>query len=240
MISSAWAIGELEAFQALARLNPFRPGYEYSGTAGSSTDIVKQAQVVEQILDQVLPAWGAIVVGAFVADDWVRHREACTRAIVQLERADEIRENLGDAAPQLDASHLHPWVWEGGRSRWQSGHLADAVFAASIQVNAETQKVLGRTDVTETDMFRQAFTLDAPEPGKPRLRLGRNDGSKTYAGLHRGVMAFAEGCYAAIRNPLGHGPAGEMSADEALEHLAAFSVLARWVAAADVERSPPA
>jgi len=146
VISSAWAIGELEAFQALARLNPFRPGYEYSGTAGSSTDIVKQAQVVEQILDQVLPAWGAIVVGAFVADDWVRHREACTRAIVQLERADEIRENLGDAAPQLDASHLHPWVWEGGRSRWQSGHLADAVFAASIQVNAETQKVLGRTD----------------------------------------------------------------------------------------------
>ena len=36
------------------------------------------------------------------------------------------------------------------------------------------------------------------------------------------------GCFAGIRNPLAH-DLGELSEDEALEQLAAFSVLARWV-----------
>jgi len=48
-------------------------------------------------------------------------------------------------------------------------------------------------------------------------------------------MAFAEGCYAALRNPPSHDPQDELSEQEALEQLASFSVLARWVSRAKVE-----
>ena len=82
--------------------------------------------------------------------------------------------------------------------------------------------------MSEADLFKQAFSLDAPKTKAPRLRVVPDDGSKTYQSVHRGVMAYAEGCYAAIRNPVAHSE-GELSEDEGLEQLAALSVLARWV-----------
>jgi Protein of unknown function (Hypoth_ymh) len=49
-------------------------------------------------------------------------------------------------------------------------------------------------------------------------------------------MAFAEGCYAALRNPGSHDSQDDLPEDEALERLAACSVLARWVDQAAIER----
>jgi hypothetical protein len=103
-------------------------------------------------------------------------------------------------------------------------------------VNAETQNKIGRCDVTETALFRQAFSLDPPEPGKPRLRLGEDDGSPTFRSVHRGVMAFAEGGYAMLRNPGSHEPQDDLPEIQALEQLAAFSVLARSVDRAVIVR----
>lgn len=48
-------------------------------------------------------------------------------------------------------------------------------------------------------------------------------------------MSFAEGVFAGIRNPLGHEVDQELSEQEALEDLAALSVLARWADQSDVE-----
>jgi hypothetical protein len=62
-----------------------------------------------------------------------------------------------------------------------------------------------------------------------------DDGSDTFKSLHEGVMAFAAGCNKAIRNPSAHRPLPELNEDEALEQLAAFSVLARWVEAAELD-----
>ncbi|CAO0832406.1 hypothetical protein SMICM17S_03285 [Streptomyces microflavus] len=42
-------------------------------------------------------------------------------------------------------------------------------------------------------------------------------------------MSFAEGCFAGIRNPNSHEDGLPLPEHEALEQLAAFSVLARWV-----------
>lgn len=49
------------------------------------------------------------------------------------------------------------------------------------------------------------------------------------------MMAFTEGCYAAIRNPASHAVLGELPEHEGLELLAAFSVLARWVDSSNAE-----
>lgn len=90
-------------------------------------------------------------------------------------------------------------------------------------------------DASETDLFNQAFSLKDPEVGAARLRLAEDDGSKTYENLHRGARAFAEGLYAGIRNPGMHVPHGGGEEQLALEQLAAFSLLARWVDQARVE-----
>jgi hypothetical protein len=93
----------------------------------------------------------------------------------------------------------------------------EAVSATARAVNAFTQTKVDRRDVGETNLFKQVFSLDPPQVGKPRLRLMADDGSDTYKNLHRGAMCYAEGLYAAIRNPANHDLLGELPADEALE-----------------------
>ncbi|MFD8580830.1 TIGR02391 family protein [Streptomyces virginiae] len=123
----------------------------------------------------------------------------------------------------------------GARPLWQSGHFREAVTAAARKVNAETQNKLGRKDASETRLFRQAFSQDDPKPGQPRLGLMDDDGSDTYRSLHRGASAFAEGFFAAIRNPNSHADGlPDLPQHEALEQVAALSVLARWVDGATV------
>jgi len=88
----------------------------------------------------------------------------------------------------------------------------------------------------ETNLLKSAFSTDPAKPGQPRLRLHPNDGSDTFKSLHAGAGAFAHGCYAALRNPGSHDPQDELPQDQALEQLAAFSILARWIDQAELER----
>ncbi|WP_405447280.1 TIGR02391 family protein [Streptomyces erythrochromogenes] len=236
----AWARAELARFLELTTLYhpPDPPGVAFitsrMSNRGEQKDIAASAQVVEQILDRVLPRWRTEVPDSRV-NRWCRHREAAQRADAVLERDTEIRARLGDDAPDLNAAAMHPWAWEGARPLWQSGHFREAVTAAARKVNAETQNKLDRKDVSETRLFQQAFSQDAPKAGQPRLRLMQDDGSDTYRSVHRGAAAFAEGFFAAIRNPNSHADGlPDLPQHEALEQLAALSVLARWVAAAAV------
>ena len=111
-------------------------------------------------------------------------------------------------------------------------------LAETIRINAETQAKLGRMDVSETALFNEAFSLDDPKDGAPRLRLMKDDGGKTYQNLHRGARAFADGLYTAIRNPGMHMPPQSDGGEEqlALEQLAAFSLLARWIDQSEIEK----
>src|SRR5690606_25425009 len=137
----------------------------------------------------VLPRWRTDIEFR-KTNRWTRHREAATRAKEALERREEIKANLGDDAPEISAANLHPWIWGGARSLWQSGHYRSAVEDAAKKLNAETQNKLGRRDVSETDLFKQAFSLDLATPGKPRLRRMAADGSDTYKSVQRGAMAL--------------------------------------------------
>jgi hypothetical protein len=199
---------------------------------GKPADIIASAHVVEQILDRVLPDWRSEISssGNRRINRWYQHREAAQRADAALQRDAEIQERLGDSAPRLSAASLHPWVWSAAKALWRDGHFREAVTAAAKKVNRETQDKVGRRDATETALFQSVFSKDEPRPGQPRLRLMIDDGSDTFRSLQRGAAAFAEGCYAGIRNPNSHedGLPG-LPQHEALEQLAAFSVLARWV-----------
>lgn len=243
-INKDWALAEFDKFLALVLPNGNLPNQFASAFPGGSRGLPPQAQgpaveaavVVEKILEQVLPAWKTEVSDmGNLSYQWSQHIEAIRRARVLLVREDELAEKLGDNAPRLNAAHMHPWAWEGARSLWESGHYREAVRAAAVKINAELQNKLGRTDISETDLFNQAFSTDPPKPGNPRLRLMADDKSKNFRSIHRGVAALADGCYAAIRNPISH-MVGSLTEDEALEQLAAFSMVARWVDKATVEK----
>lgn len=235
-----WALRELDKFleQTAMRYPDPVPGFvDMTGrkiTAAADEEITKQAHVVEQILDRVIPEWRDLA--ASKANKWVRHRTATIRAREALVRDQEIRENLVENAPELSAAKLHTWIWTGAKSLWHSGHYREAVEGAIRKLNAEVQNKVGRRDVSETDLFKQAFSRDAAAPGKARLRRMADDGSKTFESVQRGAMNFAEGVFAGIRNPLSHEADQEISEQEALEYLAALSVLARWVDNAEADR----
>ncbi|MEY1672648.1 TIGR02391 family protein [Gordonia sp. ABKF26] len=230
-----WAITELEKFIYQTELVPHpSPNVIGSFERGSKEEIASQAQVVEKILARVLPRWRTEVATS-KHRNWDQHHEAAIRAKAELVRKQEIEENLGENAPELSAAELHPWIWEGAKSLWQSGHYREAVGGVIRKLNAETQNRVDRRDVSETDLFKQAFSMDEPKVGKSRLRRMKDDGSDTYKSVQRGAMALAEGVFAGIRNPLSHEVDQELSEQEALEYLAALSVLARWVDQSDVE-----
>jgi hypothetical protein len=233
-----WAIWELKQFVEMTALKTEpRTGLltgTRSATVAASAEIVPAAQVVEQILDRVVSGWRSSI-AANVGYRWAQMREASQRAIAQLERADEIAEKLGEAGPNLRAGALHPWVWESARSLWQSGYYTQAVSAAAIKLNAEAQIRVRSRERSETDLFNVVFSQDRePKRGNPRFILPDDEGGKTAESVRRGVRAFAEGCYAALRNPLSHDPDADLPEHEALEQLAAFSILARWVESSEV------
>jgi Protein of unknown function (Hypoth_ymh) len=235
-----WAMNEIDLFLHATT----QVAYDNSGRGvfvlgtymrGSEIDASQRAHVVEQILDRVLPGWSKDRPTKDSEYRWLR--DQASRAKAALQRSAELAEKLGDDAPDMDAANLHPWAWENGRSYWNTGHYHQAVMQAAIRINAETQAKLGRMDVSEAALFNEAFSLDGPKEGAPRLRLMKDDGGKTYQNLHRGARAFADGLYTAIRNPGMHMPPPSDGGEEqlALEQLAALSLLARWVDQADVE-----
>lgn len=240
-MNTEWALQELNKFidQTTMRYADPVPGVvDLSGrkiTSAQDEDITKQAHVVEQIFDRVLSDWRSLEADIKV-NRWMRHRTGALRAKEALIREAEVKENLGENAPELSAAELHHWIWSGAKSLWQSGHFREAVEGAIKKLNAETQNKVGRRDVSETDLFKQAFSLDDPKVGKARLRRIKDDGSDTYKSVQRGAMNLAEGVFAGIRNPLSHEADQELSEQEALEYLAALSVLARWVDTAAVAR----
>lgn len=230
-----WAVAELDKFiQQTVLTNNSYVGNgvvslsNKSSTAAADAEVAQQAQVVEKIFDRVIPGWRTDI-ELRKSNRWTRHREAAIRAKAELERQEEIRKNLGDDAPELSAANLHPWVWDGASSLWHSGHFREAVEGAIRKLNAETQNKLGRRDVSETDLFNQAFSEQPAVAKSPRLHRTLDDGSKTFKSVQRGARMFAEGVFAGIRNPLAHEVGQEMPEQEALEYLAALSVLARWV-----------
>ncbi|KIP53807.1 TIGR02391 family protein [Leucobacter komagatae] len=196
------------------------------------------AYVAEQILDRALPEWRVAEGKRGEAKGkarWKHLRDWAARGIAALEREAELQEKLGDAAPRVSAGDFHSWIWLGASSLWYSGHYREAVEGAIRKLNAETQNKLGRRDLSEDDLFKQAFSEQPPAPNSPRLHRMKDDSSKTFKSAQRGARSLAEGVFAGIRNPLAHESEVDMPEQQALEYLAALSVLARWVDESSLE-----
>ena len=151
---------------------------------------------------------------------------------------------LGPAGPALAAEGLHRWVWHAAVDLWDGGHYKQAVNGAAAKVEEQTQLKLGREDLYGTKLYTEAFRLET-KPGERRLRFTHltektADGNltETWKSAHQGAMNYGQGCALGIRNMNAHGTR-ELPEQEALEYLAALSVLARWVDTAQVPVDDP-
>lgn len=154
-----WAIGKLRSFLATA-------GVSHNGAGGWTLhhplqEVQAAAQIAEHILDKALRGWRTASWPKRATPFW-REREAATRAIAQLEAEQELADNLGSGAPQLDESTMHPWVWGSVQGLWGSGHYRQAVGMAAVAVNAQSQAKLGRRDLSEWKLLGDAFSIKSP------------------------------------------------------------------------------
>jgi hypothetical protein len=233
-MNEEWILAQLREFVRLTQIVTETHDYGfYDRTAASEHEVVASAQVIEKILDKVVPPWRRTI-PVDLTGKWLQHHEAALRAIAEVETTAEVQANLGDTSPTMTAAAMHPWVWESAESLWSSGHFGEAVMAATVKLNAELQNKVGRRDIGETALFQQSYSNDSPAPDRPRLRPHGDDGGSTAKSLRRGIMSLAEGVYAGMRNPYSHDGAADTKEQVALEQLATVSLLARWIDESEV------
>jgi uncharacterized protein (TIGR02391 family) len=244
-----WAIQKLSTFiEASSKVRVPSPSGVISGgsyrTNSPDDEVVRQWAVVERILTRYLPDWQARIQEpdgySRPGYRWRDQREAALLCLAAIEAEAEVQQHLVDTGPVMTAAGLHPWVWEAARPAWSAGNYDDAVDAAARNVNSRLRAKVGRRDIGEGDLVAQAFSDKPGDEQNPRLRLALPDqlGTKTVASIYAGISAYGKGLFQAVRNPLAHEEPGVMALaeQEALECLAAFSLLARWIDRASVQR----
>ena len=160
------------------------------------------------------------------------------RLIGTLEQQEDYQQIFGLVGPMLVGSQLHPWVWNAVASLWDDGHYEPAVHEAAKAVELRTQLKVDRRGLDGKDLYAHAFSTKDPKPGEPRLRfpdIDKAEQLKRWTSAHEGAQNLGMGCAQGIRNPQAH-PSPDITEQEALEQLAALSVLARWVDECEVDR----
>jgi Protein of unknown function (Hypoth_ymh) len=150
----------------------------------------------------------------------------------------EAHKRMQPDTPDLVAGQFHSWVWDAAAPLWAAGSPQEAIHTAARSVNARLQQKLSRRNASETALCREAFSPKDAEPGRPRLRFPGDRTSDTWKSRQQGGMDLGAGCGEGIRNPAAHEDGLSLPEQMALEQLAAFSVLARWIDECEVETAP--
>jgi len=201
------------------------------GSAPANSDRESEAwdelMMLKPAVDAILRRYVPDILARATPDDLKWYRDCCLQAVGVVTNEAFIQ-SLAPAGPSLQATEWHPWIWTAAESLWRSGHYRAAVAAAAGNLTAQTQAKVQRWDVADDDLMTQALTPKDPEPGKGRLRVQGDWDSQFVRGLQEGLMSYARGAYALIRNPATHDVA-EWLEQDALEQLSALSVLARQI-----------
>lgn len=138
----------------------------------------------------------------------------------------------------LSTGGFHSWVAGAVTGLWDDGHYRQAVDEAARAIELRLRSKIN-VDLSGTALVTEAFNPDPPRPGHPRLRFAEfEERSKAWTDAHQGAMHFGQGCMLRIRNLLEHHE-DDIEEQVALESLAALSLLARWIDAAQLATGRP-
>jgi Protein of unknown function (Hypoth_ymh) len=160
------------------------------------------------------------------------------RALELINATQTMRTSERDSGgPMLPMALLDPLVRDAARRHWNTGHYRIAVGEASTNVDRYTQRRLGRFDVSGSALMGDAFSLNPPEPGKPRLRCPGGLASESVRSQQVGALNYSKACFMAMRNPAHH-QKGDWNPLTAFHFLVSLSQVATWVRHWHVERAP--
>jgi len=156
--------------------------------------------------------------------------------IGHLEGEEQRNAILGPQGPTLAAATMHRWVWDLAAELWDNGHRREAVQAAATSLfDTQLPVKLGARSGNPRDLVSQAFSLDPPQPGKPRLRIpGYAENTPAWNDAHDGAKFLGLACVAGVRNLSTH-TTNQPEEVVALEELAMLSRFARSVEDSNLE-----
>jgi len=144
------------------------------------------------------------------------------------------------ALPAFSPAQMHPIIWGGAAAHWTSHQYRVAVREAAEGLTVHWKGVLGRTDVDDTVFWQQTLSAGEPQAGRPRLAWPGDAEDKTTRSMRGGLEPLAKsltmlatGLNLTVRNVTTH-TRDELSEQEAMERLAAYSYLARLLDTCEV------
>lgn len=145
--------------------------------------------------------------------------------------------------PGFAPSQLHRLIWAAAADHWTTHQYRVAVREAAEALTVEWKTKLGRHDVDDTVFWQQTLSPGEPFPGRPKLVWPGDPTDKTNRSMRGGLeplakalTALATGLNLTVRNVTTHSR-GELSEQEGMERLAAYSYLARMLERCEVHRA---
>jgi hypothetical protein len=162
----------------------------------------------------------------------VRTTAATVRGRLQAMLADA--ETTADSdVPAFSPAQLHAVVWSAAAAHWTTHQYRVAVREAAEGLTIHWKQRLHRDNVDDTVFWQQTLSAGEPADGKPKLVWPGEIDSKTAKSMRGGLeplakalVQLATGVNLTIRNVATH-TREELSEQEAMERLSAYSYLAR-------------
>ena len=128
---------------------------------------------------------------------------------------------------RITADRLHPRVWTAASAIWDTGEYRVAVARAALSLSMHI-KARAESKLADGKLVSEVLSPDPPKIGATRLQFPGDKDDETWRSRQRGLHMLAQGAYAGIRNVSAHEDE-PLEEHAALEYLAVFSVIARWV-----------
>jgi uncharacterized protein (TIGR02391 family) len=126
--------------------------------------------------------------------------------------------------PTTGVEAMHPTIWGAARKLWIDGHFRLAVQSAAETLTSQLKTRTGLANMDATNVYEKVFNAKTPV-----LRWPGDPGDRTVSSMQNGLAKYAPGLNMTVRNTAPHAASDEMTAQQALERLAALSLLAHWI-----------
>lgn len=207
---------------------------EAAGLAANAVEVTG-AEIVVQGIGAVDPIsnWSMMRnPKAFISPYDVRAAAATVKGRLSSLLADaEAREDSD--LPAFSPALMHEVIWMGAAVHWTSHQYRVAVREGAEGLTVHWKERLGRNDVEDTMFWQQTLSPGEPKPGRPKLAWPGEPDDKTVRSMRgglepltRSLNSLATGLNLTVRNVTTH-TRDELSEQEAMERLAAYSYLAR-------------
>ncbi|MFD3677851.1 TIGR02391 family protein [Streptomyces sp. NPDC058613] len=156
---------------------------------------------------------------------------------------DEAEAGSESTPPGFAPSELHEVIWTAAAAHWTTHQYRVAVREASEALNVHWKERLGRNDVSDTSFWQQTLSGGEPEIGKPKLAWPGPVDDQTVKSMRGGLAPLAgalnnlaTGLNLTVRNVATH-TRDELTEQEGMERLAAYSYFARLLDQCEIRRS---